>query len=121
MECTDASTGEPRYVIAAVGSGDMIDIDTIFAEDRGQQPSERSLPWEESREELTAVVEPKPHWASDMLVYKLTAREYCYYRDWAEHGTGARFFDHIDSTGDDVMMKARALIAREIADGLWRV
>lgn len=56
-----------------------------------------------------------------MLVYKLTAREYCYYRDWAEHGTGARLFDHIDTTGDDVMMKARALIAREIAEALWRV
>lgn len=98
----------------------MIDVDTIFAEDRERQPSERSLPWEESREGLTVVVAPKPHWASDMLVYKLTAREYCYYRDWAENGTGARFFDHIDSTGDDVMMKARAMIASEIANGLWR-
>lgn len=98
----------------------MIDIDTIFAQDRAQLPQERSLPWEEHRDDLIVVVEPKPHWASDMLVFKLMSREYCTYRDWAENGSSARFFQHVETTGDDVMLKARAMIAREIADGLWR-
>lgn len=99
----------------------MISVDEIFADDLRNLPSERSLAWEECRDGVIVVIEPKPHWASDMLVFKLTTRKYCHYRDWTENGSGARFFDHIDSTGDDVMMKARAIIAREIADGLWCV
>ncbi|MGP2492915.1 hypothetical protein ACTDI4_14975 [Mesorhizobium sp. PUT5] len=98
----------------------MTDIDAIFAQDRENHPTERSLPWEESRNGLAVVLEPKPHWANDTRVFKLTAREYCYYRDWSENGPTARFFPHADTTGDEVMMKARAMIAREIADGLWR-
>ncbi|MCK9553697.1 hypothetical protein [Aquamicrobium sp.] len=35
------------------------------------------------------------------------------------HGGRARFYGHIDTSGDDLMMKARAMIVREIADGLW--
>jgi hypothetical protein len=98
----------------------MIDIDTIFALNRELPPAERSLPWEENRNGHIVVIEPKPHWASDLLVYTLTSREYCRYRDWAENGSAASFIAHVDTTGDDVMMKARAMIAREIADGLWR-
>ncbi|CAN7654978.1 hypothetical protein HW571_08405 [Agrobacterium genomosp. 3] len=97
----------------------VIDIDTIFALDREQPPAERSLPWEDNCNGLAVVVEPKPHWANDLLVYKLTSREYCCYRDWTENGSAARFIGHVDTTGDDVMMKARGMIAREIADGLW--
>lgn len=98
----------------------MIDIDTIFARDGELPPAERSLPWQETRDALIVVIEPKPHWASDLLVYKLTSREYCRYRDWTENPSATRFIAHINTTGDDVMMKARATIAREIADGLWR-
>ncbi|MDH4992458.1 hypothetical protein QEZ48_16745 [Aquamicrobium lusatiense] len=36
-----------------------------------------------------------------------------------DHGGRTRFYGHIDTSGDDLMMKARAIIAREIADGLW--
>lgn len=98
----------------------MMTVDEIFADDCSHPPSERSLPWEESRDGVTVVIEPKPHWASDMRVFKLTAREYCAYRDWLEDGAAARFYQHIDTSGDDVMLKVRAMIAREIADGLWR-
>ncbi|CAM5299354.1 MAG: hypothetical protein ACJAVZ_002007 [Afipia broomeae] len=97
----------------------MIDVDSIFALDRARPSAERSLPWEEHRDGVTVVVEPKPHWANDMLAYRLTAREYCYFADWQEHGSHARFFKHADTCGDDVMMKARAGISREIAEGLW--
>lgn len=55
-----------------------------------------------------------------MRAFKLTAREDCYYRDWLEDGSATRFYKHIDTSGDDVMLKARAMIAREIADSLWR-
>lgn len=96
-----------------------ITSDTIFAQDRENPPADRSLPWEENRGGLTVVIEPKPHWASDMLAFKLTAHAYCTYRDWIENGR-ARFFPHPETSGDAVMMKARAMIAREIADGLWR-
>ncbi len=95
-------------------------IDEIFAEDRRYPPSERSLPWEETRDGITIVVEPKPHWAEDMRAFKLTAPDYCYYADWTEKGAKARFFHHVDTSGDDVMMKARVTIARAIDDGLWR-
>lgn len=97
----------------------IIDVDQIFLEDREHSPSERSLPWEETRDGITVVVEPKPHWAEDMRVFRLSAREYCRYVDWTAHGARARFFGHVDTSGDDLMMKARVMIAREIADGLW--
>ena len=96
-----------------------IDIDEIFAQDRENRPTERTLPWEESRDGITVVVEPKPHWAEDMRVFRLDAREYCRYAEWVAHGGRARFFGHIDTSGDDLIMKARAMISREIADGLW--
>ena len=97
----------------------IIDIDQIFREDHDNPPSERTLPWEETRDGITVVVEPKPHWAEDMRVFRLEAREYCRYAEWTAHGGRARFYGHIDTSGDDLMMKARAMIAREIADGLW--
>ena len=97
----------------------MIDVDEIFAQDRENHPNERTLPWEETRDGITVVVEPKPHWAEDMRVFRLDAREYCRYTEWTAHGGRARFYGHIDTSGDDLMMKARAMIAREIADGLW--
>lgn len=97
----------------------LIDIDEIFRSDRDNPPDERSLPWEETRNGITVVVEPKPHWAEDMRAFRLDAREYCRYADWTAYGARARFFGHIETSGGDVMMKARAMIAREIADGLW--
>ena len=97
----------------------IIDIDQIFREDRANPPSERTLPWEETRDGITVVVEPKPHWAEGMRVFRLDVREYCRYAEWIAHGGHARFYGHIDTSGDDLMMQARAMIAREIADGLW--
>ena len=35
-----------------------IDVDEIFAQDRENRPLERTLPWEESRDGMTVVVEP---------------------------------------------------------------
>ena len=96
-----------------------IDVDEIFAQDRENSPPDRTLPWEETRDGMTVVVEPKPHWAEDMRVFRLDEREYCRYAEWIAHGGRARFYGHIDTSGDDLMMKARAMIAREIADGLW--
>lgn len=96
-----------------------ISIDQIFREDLENLPSERSLPWQESRDGITVVVEPKPHWAEDMRVFRLATREHCRYAEWTVHGGRARFYGHIDTSGNDLMMKVRALIAREIADGLW--
>lgn len=96
-----------------------IDIDEIFCDDCRNSPAERSLPWEETRDDVTVVIEPKPHWASDLRAFRLTAREYCYFADWSAQGSRARFYGHIDTSGDDVMMKARAMVAREIAEGLW--
>ena len=63
----------------------MMTVDEIFADDRRNPPSERSLPWEESRGGVTVVVEPKPHWAEDMRAFRLDAREYCRYADWTAH------------------------------------
>ncbi len=96
-----------------------ITIDETFAQDRENPPNERTLPWIESRDGITVVVEPKPHWAEDMRVFRLDAREQCRYAEWTAHSGRARFYGHIDTSGDDLMMKARAMIAREIADGLW--
>ncbi|MGN7712585.1 hypothetical protein [Agrobacterium radiobacter] len=98
----------------------MTTVDEIFADDRRNLPAERSLPWEEMRNGVTVVVEPKPHWATDMRAFQLVDRTYCYFADWTENGPGARFFVHPETCGDDVMTKARAMIAREIADGLWK-
>ena len=55
----------------------MMDIDAIFAADSERPPAERSLPWLETRDGITVVVEPKPHWASDMRAFRAEAREYC--------------------------------------------
>lgn len=99
----------------------MILVDAIFADDRRNPPTDRLLPWEETRDGVTVVVEPKPHWASDMKTFRLLERVYCYYADWNRNGPDARFFAHPDTRGDDVMMKARAMIAGEIAAGLWAV
>ena len=97
----------------------MMDIDAIFAADRERPPAERSLPWLETRDGITVVVEPKPHWAEDLRAFRLETREYCRYADWLLHGARARFFGHADLSGDEVMLKARAMVAREIAEGLW--
>jgi len=97
----------------------MMTVDNILTEDRRNPPTERSLPWEETRDGVTVVVEPKPHWATDMAAFHLTERSYCAYADWIARGSAARFFTHPETRGDDVMMKARAMLAREIANGVW--
>ncbi|KAB2680954.1 hypothetical protein [Brucella pseudintermedia] len=98
---------------------DHIDTDFIFRADRENPPAERSLPWEETRDGITVVVEPKPHWAEDLWAFRLDAREYCYYADWRRCGARARFNGHIDTCGHDLLLKARALIVCEIAEGHW--
>ncbi len=98
---------------------DHIDIDFIFRADRKNPPAERSLPWEETCDGITVVVEPKPHWADDLRAFRLDAREYCYYADWNRCGARARFYGHIDTCGDDLLLKARALIICEIAEENW--
>jgi len=97
----------------------MMDIDAVFAADRQHPPHERSLPWPETSDGVTVIVEPKPHWASDLRAFRLNVQEYCTYADWIENGARARFFGHVDTSGDTVMRRARAVLAREIADGLW--
>ncbi|MFD1199160.1 hypothetical protein ACFQ3K_12680 [Brucella gallinifaecis] len=97
----------------------MLTVDEIFTQDRENHPTERTLPWEETRDGITVVVEPKPHWAEDMRVFRLDACEHCRYAEWTAHGGRVRSYGHIDTSGDDLMMKARAMIAREISDGLW--
>lgn len=97
----------------------MMTVEEIFAEDRRNPPPERSLPWEETRGGVTVVVEPKPHWAGDMRAFRLDAREYCHYADWSANGGRARFYGHIDTCGGDLLLKARVMVAREIADRLW--
>ena len=97
----------------------MMTVEEILADDRRNPPAERSLPWKETCDGVAVVVEPKPHWAADMRAFRLTDRAYCYYADWTARGPMVRFFDHPDTRGDDVMMKTRATLAREIADGLW--
>ena len=97
----------------------MTTLDEVFADDRRNPPSERLLPWEETRDGVTVVVEPKPHWAEDMRAFRFDARKYCYYADWSRCGARARFYGHIDTTGDDLLLKARALIVHEIAEGQW--
>ena len=97
----------------------MTDIDAIFAADHQQPPHERSLPWKETCDGLTVVVEPKPHWASDMRAFRTESREYCAYADWTANGSRARFFGHVDTCGENLICKARILLAGEIAVGLW--
>jgi hypothetical protein len=100
--------------------GAPLTVDFIFADDQQHTPRERSLPWEEKRGGVTVVVEPLQHcWAEDMRAFHDSDRKYCYYADWIKYGPRARFFNHPETRGDDVMMKARAMIAREITDGLW--
>ena len=99
----------------------MITVEEIFAADLRCPPSERSLPWHETRDGVTVVVEPKPHWAADMTAFRLQDRSYCYYADWTENGPAARFFDHSETCGREVMAKARDMLVREIAGGLWRL
>jgi hypothetical protein len=96
----------------------MMGIDAIFAADHELSPSERSLPWPETRDGITVVTEPKPHWAADMRAFRASAREYCAYADWTANGARARFFGHIDISGDDYLIcRARKLVAKELADG----
>lgn len=97
----------------------MMTVDEILADDRRRPPEDRSLPWEETRSGVTVVVEPKPHWAADMNAFRLTDRAYCYYADWIANGSGARFFRHPDTSGEDVMQRARTMLAREIVN-VWR-
>ncbi len=97
----------------------MMDIDAIFAADRQRPPHERSLPWPETRNGMTVIVEPKPHWANDMRAFLSDVREYCTYADWLENGARARFFGHIAICGDDLIREAHALVAGEIEDGHW--
>jgi len=97
----------------------MTEIDAIFAADHQQPPHERSLPWKETCDGLTVVVEPKPHWASDMRAFRAASREYCTYADWTANGSRARFFGHVDTCGEDLIRKARILVAGEITEGLW--
>lgn len=97
----------------------LIDIETILAEDLARPVGERCLPWVEQRDGITVVVEPKPHWAADMCVFRLDARRYCYHADWIACGARARFFYHVDTCGADLLARARAMIEAEIAEGLW--
>ena len=97
----------------------MPDVDIVFAEDRQHAPAGRSLPWAETRNGVTVVIEPKSHYAEDMRAFRLDAREFCDYADWTKNGPRARFFRHIDTCGADLIRKTRALIAFEIADGLY--
>ena len=96
-----------------------ITIDEIFADDRSNPPAERCLPWIESCDGITVVVEPRPHWAEDLRAFRLDRWEYCRYAAWLVDGGRARFYGHIYTSGDDVMRNARAMIAREIAESLW--
>ncbi|OHV80315.1 hypothetical protein [Ensifer sp. LCM 4579] len=94
-------------------------IGQIFACDRQQPPTERSLPWLETRSGLTVVVEPKPHWAIDLLAFNMSERSYCHYADWCHKGPNARFFRHIEKSGADVLATAQAMVADELSQGLW--
>ena len=49
-----------------------------------------------------------------MRAFRAEAREYCAYADWAANGARARFFAHIDTSGADLIRKARAFVAGEI-------
>lgn len=97
-----------------------MDIDAIFTADREQPPLERSLPWLEHKAGITLVIEPRPHWASDLRAFRQNSREYCYYQDWLANGPRARFFTHISLCGEDLLHRARTMIRQEIADGIWQ-
>ncbi|MFA1677213.1 hypothetical protein ACDY97_32055 [Rhizobium mongolense] len=97
----------------------VFSVEQIFALDRQQPPPERSLPWKETRSGLSVVIEPKPHWAMDLLAFSLAERSYCYYADWCHNGPNARFFRHIEKCGADILRKAQAMIVDELAQGLW--
>jgi hypothetical protein len=102
-----------------VVEGDGPNIEGIFAADRELPPHERTLPWQETKDGVTVVVEPKPHWAADQRAFKLDSCDYCHYRSWTQDGPRARFYGHQNLSGSAVMANARAEIAREIAEGLW--
>lgn len=84
----------------------MTDIDAPFAPDRQHPPRERFPPWPETRDGITVVIEPKPHWANDMRPLRSKARKRCAYADWVENGARTRFFGHIDTCGNDLIRKA---------------
>lgn len=96
-----------------------ITLDEVFAEDSTNPPLQRSLPWIESANGITVVIEQKPHWAEELRAFRRDCKEYCRYADWLADGGLARFFGHIDTCGEEVLAKARTMIACEIADGLW--
>ncbi len=54
----------------------MPSIDAIFAEDATWPPYDRSLPWEETRDGVTVVIEPKTHFSDDMMVFGPVFRAY---------------------------------------------
>ncbi|WP_232318448.1 hypothetical protein [Sphingomonas sp. TDK1] len=54
-----------------------------------------------------------------MRAFRAKTREYCAYADWTANGARARFFGHVHTSGDDLIRKARALIASEIVDEHW--
>ncbi|MCO8017901.1 hypothetical protein NI456_03415 [Brevundimonas diminuta] len=58
-------------------------------------------------------------WMRDMRAFRSDVREYCAYANWTANGARARFFGHVDTCGDDVIRRARTLVASETADGLW--
>jgi phage terminase large subunit-like protein len=96
-----------------------ITVDQVFRENLALPEAERTLPWEESRDGVTVVVEPKPHYAEDMTAWHLSRHAFCHYRDWKADGAKARFFDQAHKTGDEVMMTARVMVIREIEAGEW--
>ena len=98
----------------------MMDMDALFAADHEHPPHKRSLPWPETKSGITVIIEPKPHWASDMRAFRSEVREYCAYSDWIANGARARFCSHVATCGDDLMRKARTIVACEIAKRNWR-
>ncbi|MDH2328304.1 hypothetical protein QCN27_15670 [Cereibacter sp. SYSU M97828] len=96
-----------------------ITVDQVFAENMKFAAEERCLPWEETRDGVTVVVEPKLHFESDMTVWHLSRHAFAHYRHWKRDGANVSFFEHGHKTGDQVMMDARCTIIREIETGEW--
>lgn len=96
-----------------------ITVDQVFAENMEFPVEERCLPWEESRDGVTVVVEPKLHFASDMTIWHLSRHAFAHYRHWKHDGASVSFFEHGHKTGDQVMMDARCTVIREIENGEW--
>lgn len=93
----------------------MTRIDAVFAADRERPPHERTLPWQDVKNGVAVIVEPKPPWANDMRVFRPDVREYCAYSDWAAHGSRARFYAHIAMSGEDLMREAHNRIAEKLS------